>query len=328
VYNSRMVRERMTNRPGFVMKLLLVTIGATILVGPATFSINPPLLHAQSTDTDWEKAAGGKMSFDVASVKQNMAIFSSETLHEGVPLSASEEFVPTGGLFAAKNIPLIWYVRFAYKLTTTQFGEVADQLPKWALTNRYDIEARTTGNPNKNQFRLMMQSLLAERFKLAVHYELKQMSVFALVLAKSGKLGPNLRRHSADVPCPTTLAPESGPVETVTGGFPGPCRALKQLPSAEGRFTFGARDVPMSMIADTFSLGVFSTTKPVVDKTGLTGNYDFVIEFSHGLIGVQADPNAPIFLEALKDQLGLTLESTKGPVDVLVIDHVEEPSEN
>ena len=84
----------------------------------------------------------------------------------------------------------------------------------------------------------------------------------------------------------------------------------------------------MSMIADNFSLGVFSTTKPVVDKTGLTGNYDFVIEFSHGLIGVQADPDAPTFLEALKDQLGLKLEPTTAQEETIVIDHIEQPSEN
>jgi uncharacterized protein (TIGR03435 family) len=84
----------------------------------------------------------------------------------------------------------------------------------------------------------------------------------------------------------------------------------------------------MSMIANTFSLGAFGTTKPVVDRTGLTGNYDFVIEFSHGLIGFQADPNGPTFLEALKDQLGLKLDSSTGQVDNIVSDHIEEPSEN
>jgi uncharacterized protein (TIGR03435 family) len=290
----------------------------------ATQSGSAPLPTPQ-----WEIDAGGKMAFDVASVKQDLVDPTLSNMHQNVTLDAGNAFVHTGGLFSATNIPLHWYMRFAYKLTITEFGEIMDDLPKWALTNRYDIEARASGDPTKDQYRLMMQALLAERFKLAVHFETKQMPVLALMLDKPGKLGPKLRQHSEDVLCPNGIAPEGGPVATIAGGFPLLCGALFQLPSsADGHFTGGARNVPMSKVAEIFSIGVFRTGKPVVDKTDLAGNYDFLIDFSMIFNNVQADPNGSIFPEALKDQLGLKLVPQTAPVDTIVVDHIEQPSAN
>ena len=141
------------------------------------------------------------MSFDVASVKRDLADPTTINMTANVSLDAGNAFTPTGGFFRATNNPLHWYIRFAYKLGTTEFGEIMEELPRWAETYRYDIEARAPGNPSKDQYRLMMQTLLANRFKLAVHFETKQMPIFALVLAKQGKLGPKLKKHSDEVPC-------------------------------------------------------------------------------------------------------------------------------
>jgi uncharacterized protein (TIGR03435 family) len=298
----------------------LLTIGV-LLFG---FVVNRSLTRAQSATPDWEKAAGSKIMFDVASVKQDKANPTATSMQENVPLDAGNGFTHTGGLFRATNIPLHWYIRFAYRLETTEFGEIMDELPRWALTNRYDIEARAPGDPTKDQYRLMMQALLADRFKLALHFETKPMPIFGLVLNKPGKLGPKLQEHLDGVPCPDQSAPV-GQVETTAEGFPVPCYGFFAVrPNTEGNYAGGARNVPMSRIADIFSLGTFRTYKPVVDETALTGNYDFVIDFSR-------DPNSSnglAFSDALKDQLGLKLVQQTGQVETIIVDHIQEPSPN
>jgi uncharacterized protein (TIGR03435 family) len=206
-------------------------------------------------------------------------------------------------------------------------------VPKWANTNRYDIEAKASGNPTKDQFRLMVQSLLADRFKLTVHFDTKRGPIFNLVFDKPGKFGPQLQVHPADANCPATPAAGRGPAATIAGGFPEPCGTVSLLASTTpGRLRGGARDVPLSMIATFLNVPQLTgIDRPVVDKTGIQGNIDFVIEFSPELpagVPFQTDPNGPTFLEAIKDQLGLKLEPATGAIDSITIDHIEQPSEN
>lgn len=107
-------------------------------------------------------------------------------------------------------------------------------------------------------------------------------------------------------------------------------------PSNPGRFQVGARNIPMAMMATSFSIPeVTGIDRPILDKTNLTGLFDFTMEFSPVYNGpapsggnFQPDESGPTFLQALKEQLGLKLESQTGPVDVIVIDHVDHPSEN
>jgi uncharacterized protein (TIGR03435 family) len=290
------------------------------------------LLRAQST-SDWEKAAGGKMSFDVASVKQNTS-GDFKTAHTNVPM-AGDRFIPTGGLFLVTDFPLTTYIMFAYKLTGDQTAEVQHELPKWALTNQYDIEGRASGNPTKDQYRLMMQSLVASRFRLVVHFENRDTPVLALELAKPGKLGPKLREHPADVPCPTTVTDAARQNPIKPDGYPATCGYLSYEPShAPGEFRVGASGVTIEQMASFFSSSeVFGTyPRPVIDSSGLTETYDFVVEFSSDMPARDApypqDPSGPSFPTALKDQLGLKLESTTAPVPFFVIDRIEEPTPN
>jgi len=290
---------------------------------------------AASQAPDWQEAAGGKMQFDVVSVKQDTNDQSPQSVHSNIPLGPQNLFTPTGGLLSATNFPLAAYMVFAYKLTNEQVQSVLTELPKWAQTDRWDIDARAEGNPTKDQYRLMMQALLADRFRLALHYETKQVSVLALVVDKPGKLGPQIQQHPADVPCPTTVPGASAPgtVETVAGGFPAPCGTVIAWPSsAQGRFNAGARGISMTMVAGTFSSQpVLNLDKPVVDRTGLSGNFDFVMEFSPEVppgAQFQSDPTGPTFLEALKEQLGLKLENQTGPISSIVVDHIEQPTQN
>jgi uncharacterized protein (TIGR03435 family) len=160
-----------------------------------------------------------------------------------------------------------------------------------------------------------------------------------LVLNKTGKFGPQLRPHADDPPCSTAPAPPTsaaGFQATGVGGFPELCGGFLSLqPSASGLLRFGARDVLMAMFAMLFSSPLTGVDRPILDRTGLTGKFDLIIEFAPQPkltqppdASSQSADTGPMFLEALKDQLGLKLESTTGPVNTLVIDHIEEPSPN
>jgi uncharacterized protein (TIGR03435 family) len=306
-----------------------LALGWVLAMGP----LRAPLRAQSSANQDWEKAAGGKMSFDVASIRQDTN--SDADPQSNVPLrsmdSFSDSFAPTGGLLRASNFLLIQYVAFAYKLSPEEAKSVQLQLPKWADTNEYDIVARASGNPTKDQFRLMMQALLTDRFKLLGHYETKEMPVLALMLDKPGKLGPRLRQHKDDgVPCTTAPASGETPEPTTRSGFPVQCGTVVHFPGkTSGIASLGARALTASALANV--LGVwYQTDKPVVDDTRL-GLVDFLLEFTPDRMtntGRVYDPDAPTFLEAMKEQLGLKFESRRAPVKSMIIDHIEEPAPN
>jgi len=297
-----------------------------------------PGAPAATGTTSAASGTAAKLEFDVASVRQNN---SNDGQHMNFPLGPGDVYVPNDGNFKATNLPLILYINFAYKVTQNQGTALQKQLPGWVMTEKYDIVAKTDKHDaTKDEMRLMMRSLLAERFKLAVHAETQQVPVYALVVAKPGTLGPKLVAHPAGVPCDATL-PKPDPDArtpasfTVAGGFPVICGGLGGMdPSAPGLLAMGARNVPMSLIAASLT-GIGNLGKPVLDRTGLTGKYDVLLEFAPDRrpapgadTSTPLDSSGPGIEEALRQQLGLKLESTKGPVDVWVVDHVEHASEN
>lgn len=166
---------------------LLVSVLATLRAQSAKGQ-GPP---AQPPTPQWQIDAGGRMAFDVASVKPNTAAPSPTNTNSNVALGPGDYYSPTGGLFSATNFPLNTYIAFAYKLTGNQGRVFQEQAPKWVLSDRFDIQARAEGSPTKDQMRLMMQALLADRFKLVMHSETRQLPVFGLVLDKAGKIGRN-----------------------------------------------------------------------------------------------------------------------------------------
>jgi uncharacterized protein (TIGR03435 family) len=269
-------------------------------------------------------------AFDVASVKPNK---SGGPGKSNFPLGPGDAYNPNGGFFSTTNFPLASYIAFAYKLMGSQLQYL--QLPGWVMEERYDIQARAVGNPTKDQMRLMMRALLAERFKLAMHSATREGPVAALTVLKEGKLGPRLRAHPADSPCPLDAAPPSGANSGVVDGYPTLCGGLLMLPpDAPGRLRAGARNVTMPFIANVMT-SLSGLGRPVVDHTGLTGNFDFVLEWTPDLAaganpGAEPPPDTtgPGFEQALREQLGLKLESQKGSVPVFVLDHVERPTEN
>ena len=190
----------MKNRsvPGltFGKKVALAIAGAAALTVPVFMGfLNAPAIRAQD-EADWQTKAGGKMAFEVASVKLDSGAFRPPNF----PLDNSDAYRPVGSRFSA-DFPLQTYISFAYKLSLSpsQREAMLAHLPRWVATDRYAIDARAAGTPSKDQMRLMMQSLLADRFQLAVHFETQTGSAYAMVLAKAGKTGPQLRPHSEGV---------------------------------------------------------------------------------------------------------------------------------
>jgi len=312
-------------------KLLPNAVLALTLTG----AIWPPLWSARLSppqSSDWQIAAGGRMSFDVISVKKNTTA-PARARNSNFPLGPGDVYVPNGGQFRALNYPLLSFIEFAYKIDDNQELLLLPQLPKWATTDRFDIQATVKGNPSKDQMRLMMQSLLADRFRLAVHYETRQIPVFALLLVTPGKLGPLLQQHPNDSFCATTPwvpspAP-TAPPEAIDTRFPGPCGGMLGMPpSAPGQFRAGARNVTMELIASSLVSPEDGVDRPVLDRTGLTGRFDFAIEFTpqdRPAPKSKADSAGINYLQAIREQLGLKFEPQTASLDVFVVDYVEPP---
>ena len=183
-----------------LLPAVAVALAVSVLLPMRTTSLGAQTAASQPAAAQWQIDAGWKVAFDVASVKQNKSAPGSP-VNSNIPLGPGDVYSPTGGLFSATNLPLATYGFFAYKISGNDLQSIVSQLPKWATTDRFDIQARAEGNPTKDQFRLMMQALLADRFKLAIHSETRQLPVFGLVLDKPGKLGPKLQIHPADSAC-------------------------------------------------------------------------------------------------------------------------------
>ena len=268
-------------------------------------------------------------AFEVASIKPTQE---KAPPNSNFPLGPGDAYTPNGGHFSASNFPLFTYISFAYKLMPEQAQRFAAQMPSWAMTERFDIQARAQGTPGKNEMRLLMRALLAERCKLAVHEEEQQVPVAALMPSKPGKLGPQIQPHPAGTPCPKDAPPGRASEDQ---RFPLLCGGLLEMqPSAPGRLRFGARDVTLAFLAKSLSTGN-SSGRPMIDATGLTGTFDFNLEWAADIKGppgagadTPSDPTGPTFEAALRDQLGLKLVSQKGSLTVLVLDHLERPSAN
>ncbi len=261
-----------------------------------------------------------------------------------VPL-IGEAYAPTGGLFSATNTPLMNYMRFAFKDIKLAYQAMPDLsgAPGWVRTDQYDIEGRAQGNPTKDQMRLMVQSVLADRFKLALHYETRQLPVYALVLSKEGKLGPQLK--PSDGSCSSTpddikainTAPDLPPsASSASQSSPIPCGVLMPVPpSAPGRMRIAGRKVTLAYACAEMASAPPrpAWTAPVIDRTGLSGTFDAGFEFAPRPNGppppgFTPDETGPTFIEGIQDMLGLKLQPQTGPVEVLVIDHVEQPAPN
>jgi uncharacterized protein (TIGR03435 family) len=272
------------------------------------------------------------MAFDVASIKPSKGAF----VPSNFPLDPSDDYYgATNGRLTADDT-LAEYIEFAYKVWGTEVqSREFSHLPKWVNTDRYTMEARAaTGNPAKDQMRLMVQALLADRFQLRAHFETREVPVFELRLAKPGKLGPKLISHADGPPCDK---PGASPAEDVPS-FHFVCHTFSPFIDLGTKLILGSRDVSMEVLAGGLSealAGPLAFGRPIIDKTGLTGRFDFTLEWARERrtpagsdSPVASDPIGPTPLEALREQLGLKLEPAKASIPILVVDKVDRPSQN
>lgn len=204
----------------------------------------------------------------------------------------------------------------------------------WTTQDRFDIEARAQGNPTKADYRLMMQALLVDRFKLKVHYETRVVPFYVLVLAKPGKFGPQLRLHRADDPVCAKPTISQNPNEVDAEGYPEVCGGpYGVMPSKTGRMKSGGRDVSMARLTAILT-GVGVVDRPMLDNTGIQRTVDYSMDWRKVADQVapgtplELDEDAPTFADALKEQLRINMLPQKGPSELFLVDHIERPSEN
>lgn len=277
--------------PGVSLSRVALSTTALLALAAATSRAPHWIAFAQQTP---------RPSFEVASVKP------------GNPSGGRFGYGFRGAEFVADNVPLKILIGFAYDVQFHQlFGG-----PKWIDTDRFSIEAKPGGTApatpeNTPRIRLMVQSLLEQRFKLALHRDTRMQMVYELSVAKGG---PKVKTSA------------------------GPGADRPQGIWNRGRGEMVATNIPVSTLVDVLSQRLGAT---VIDKTGLAGKYDFTLSFMPeptqadlALFGPPpeanppADGSLPSVFTALQEQLGLRLESARGPVDVLVIDRAERPDAN
>jgi uncharacterized protein (TIGR03435 family) len=234
-------------------------------------------------------------SYEIASIKPNTSN----------PTFVYLNGPPAVHTFTATNATVQALIIYAYQVNAFQL----DGGPAWLRSDRFDISTKPPeGAFTRDQYLIMLQALLEDRFKLAVHRTTKEVPVYALVPAKGG-----LKIKPASEACAQTgsgrpPAPDSPPL----------CGNIRM-----GTNSFEGRSVSMTMLLRGLANAL---GRPVVDQTGFAGAFDLHLEFAPPM--ASPDNPSPTIFTALREQLGLKLESQKGPADFLVIDHAEKPSEN
>lgn len=255
------------------------------------------------------------------------------------------------GRYSATNVTLRTLIVNAYRLQGSQLAGG----PGWIGSDHFDIVAKIpVGVPVpapqgqvSTESQSMLRALLADRFKLVMHSESREMPIYALVTARRDKkLGPHI--HPTEIDCAALAATSTlkekeskGKSKEERGSAPPDLKARGQRPPCTmmmGPGRMSASAMTLAMLAISLS---GSVPRTVVDRTGITGSFDIELSWTPDQMprgtaggdaprikGGQIDPNGPSIFTALQEQLGLKLESTRGPVDMLVIDHVEHPTEN
>lgn len=309
----RIMTQHVARRIDFRKKALLAAAGTFAVAGPLAFGfLNAPEGRAQSPEV---AISGVKPRFEVASIKPDKSGGRNISFRIG-----------PGGRIHAINISPKLLIETAYDVKDFQLTGG----PKWIDSTRYDIEAEPTDSVARNiaklsqdgqdrQLRLMLQSLLADRFKLTLSHTTKRLPIYALVLAKHGS---KIRPKRSDSVGPTGMRRRVG----------------------FRRGELDLNDAPLTTLADGLSR---TLGRVVLDETGLKGFYDFTLtwtpeesqrrmfqglpENSNQAMGNPAappKPQGPSIFTAIQEQLGLRLKPAKGPVEAFVIDHVEQPSAN
>jgi uncharacterized protein (TIGR03435 family) len=283
-------------------------------------------------------AAPAAQNFEVASIKPSNP-------NPTGPLGATPMILPALGRLTAQNVTFRMLVMTAYN---RQPFEIVNG-PPWQNANKFDITAKAEdGAASLDQMRVMLRGLLEDRFKMKAHTETREVPIYSLVLARGdGRLGPKMKA-STDT-CPDFKEQQQKMLEAIAKGGvsavqsmmgkPGenkPC-TMTQIPPSPDNPGLGFKGTGQSLELLVLLLTQLSG-RPVVNKTGLTGAYDFELTISlQTLQAIYQDlgvtlplppnlPEGPALMTTIQEDLGLKLDSQRGPSDVLVIDSAELPT--
>jgi len=252
-------------------------------------------------------------SFEAASVKVNRA---------GGPLTRIAS--PTGR-FSAVNVTLRMLIRNAYQLQ--DFRMIGG--PGWMDTDRFDVEATAGASVPFDQIRAMTRTLLEDRFRLKTHTETRELPIYVLSVARrDAKLGDQIKPSGAA--CLPMTPPAGAPPPPPPPPGPAP-NGAPQCPSMLAPGNISGRKITIARLATTLALFL---NRAIVDKTNLSGVYDLDLRWLPDqappidVRNAPTDATAPPLFTAMQDQLGLKLEPSRGPVEVLVIDGAEKPTED
>jgi bla regulator protein BlaR1 len=335
-------------------KVVLATIGLAALAVPIVVGVmNTPIVRAQSQPPAVDRVVPAvptksSLEFEVATLRRaapqqgDILVFGPR----GGP-GTSDPFRKTFTYLTLRSLLML-----AYDMKTDQISG-----PSWIDTERYDIVANVPQGATKEQVDQMLQNLLTDRFKLTIHRETKDVPLFELVVGKGGpkfKERPENPALVTPVDNAAAALPPPGPPKIGKDGFPElpPLTTGNWMMVANGRLRLVVRNEPLATLVNMVGN---QSGRPIVDKTGLIGKYNFSLEYAFvaGAIGPMGLPmpspqpgtqvggagpansldsqaeTAPALVSALQEQLGLRLESKKGPIEVLIIDHAERiPIEN
>jgi len=265
--------------------------------------------------------------FEVASVKPAAPLTVPARRMSGGPGTSDPERL------SWPNMPLKQLLLRAYGRREYQISG-----PNWLDSTKFDITAKIPPGATKDDLNVMLQTLLVERFNLTFHHESKETAVYELSVGRNGS-----KLKNADLTPPPEVEPGSRPT-TIMPDKEGFLQIPAGRPIIAGKITNGIQrwTARMQEVSGLTSLFESELERPVVDKTGLTGRFDFTLAYSraglrirHLPAGANAAPvddtpsGGPTLFKAVEDQLGLKLESAKDPIDILVIDHIDKtPTDN
>jgi uncharacterized protein (TIGR03435 family) len=251
---------------------------------------SPPVARAQTRQTS---------NFEVASIR----------LNRNPQPGGNTEITP--GRFHGKDLALQWLILTAYRIKSSN---LSGNLPSWTIDDRYDVDAKMESPADESGVLAALQALLQERFQLRMHRETREEPVYFLTAAKGGAKLP-----------PGTCVP-------VKKDLPNECYSSRNDGLVRILDWRGVRLSDPNGVA--YRTLVWSLSSPlgrtVIDRTGLTGTYDVHLQWEREVTGVNTTPDlrAPSLPDALEQQLGLKLVAGRGPVEYLVVDHVERPGAN
>jgi uncharacterized protein (TIGR03435 family) len=278
------------------MRIAAVVLVLLCAAARAQSPVSPPSAPAAQSPpgATAPQATAPALTFEVATIKPSD------------PANCCDRgFGANGREFHTRNTNLQYLLQYSYNL---QVRQIADG-PPWMNEDRYDVGGEIEGvaAPTGQQWKEALQLLLVDRFHIQMHREIRQLPAYALVIADPKK-GPKLTKSDGDPDHPQRMGFTGAIGQTMSGG--GNNATLKELAGELQRLTLD---------------------RPVVDNTGLTGTFDIRLTFTRDdpqapSMAPLPDGAAPTIFDALQQQLGLKLEPTKAPIEVLVIDHAEKPS--